>query len=141
HVEVIGSQVLRAADIARHLGLARTAPLLRVQLIGRAENKTMNVSEHYFNHARFSDLPEKLTASRSLSKAYVQFGISDYTRKWSRITATLPEADVARLLGQPKNRPILQVEALNVDAQGAPLQYSLTRFAGDWVQLTVSDDG
>jgi len=140
HVEVLGSQVLRAADIARHLGLARTAPVLRVQLIGRAENKTMNVSEHYFDQTRFADLPEKLTASRSLSKAYVQFGIGDYTRKWSRITATLPEPDVARMLGQPKTRPILQVEALNVDAEGSPLQYSLTRFAGDWVQLTVSDD-
>jgi len=140
HVEVIGSQVLRAADIARHLGLARTAPLLRVQLIGRAEDRTINVSEHHFDQTRFSDLPEKLAALRSLSKAYVQYGIGDYTRKWSRITAALPEADVARMLGQPKTRPILQVEALNVDAAGEPLQYSVTRFAGDWVQISISDE-
>ena len=48
--------------------------------------------------------------------------------------------DVARLLGQPKTRPILQVEALNVDEKQAPLQYSVTRFGGDFVQLVVSDD-
>ena len=48
---------------------------------------------------------------------------------------------MARLLGQPKTRPILQVEALNVDSDGAPLQYSVTRFVGDWVQLVVADDG
>jgi GntR family phosphonate transport system transcriptional regulator len=51
----------------------------------------------------------------------------------------MPSAPVARLLNQPKTRPVLQVEALNVDIDGAPLQYSMVRFAGDWVQLTVSD--
>lgn len=138
HVEVIGSQVVRAADIAHHLGLARTASVLRVQLLGKAENKTMNVSEHYFDPTRFPDLAEHLLANRSISKTYALYGVKDYTRKWSRITATLPEADVARLLGQPKTRPILQVESLNVDEHGKPLQYSLTRFIGDGVQLMIS---
>ena len=67
-----------------------------------------------------------------MSKVYAHYGIDDYTRKWSRITAALPSPEVARLLGQPKTRPILQVEALNVDQQGAPLQYSITRFVGTW---------
>jgi GntR family phosphonate transport system transcriptional regulator len=140
HVDVIGSQIVRAADIATHLGLSRTASLLRVQLLGKAENKTMNVSDHYFDHARFPELADKLRVSRSISKTYAQYGIGDYTRLWSRITAALPEADVARLLSQPKTRPVLQVESLNIDQQRLPLQYSLTRFAGDQVQLMVADE-
>jgi len=48
---------------------------------------------------------------------------------------------VARQLGQPKTRPVLQVEALNVDPDGKPLQYSITHFAGDWVQLVITDEG
>ena len=79
-------------------------------------------------------------ASQSISRALAGFGIADYTRKWSRITAAMPSAPVARLLNQPKTRPVLQVEALNVDIDGAAVQYSMTRFAGDWVQLTVSDN-
>ncbi|MCY1226417.1 putative transcriptional regulator PhnF [compost metagenome] len=139
HTEIIGCQELRAPEIARHLGLARTAPVLHVQMLGRAEARTIDVAEHYFDPKRFPDIDEVLRAQQSVSRALAQFGIADYTRKWSRITAAMPSAPVARLLNQPKTRPVLQVEALNVDIDGTPVQYSVTRFAGDWVQLTVSD--
>lgn len=140
HQEALGSQTLRAADIAKHLGLSRNASLLRVQIVGKAESRPISTSEHFFDEKRFPDFAERLTALRSVSKVYAHYGIGDYTRKWSRITAALPTQEVARLLGQPKTRPILQVEALNVDQDGAPLQYSITRFVGDLVQLMVADD-
>ncbi|OZI26549.1 phosphonate metabolism transcriptional regulator PhnF [Bordetella genomosp. 9] len=140
HAQVLESQVTKSAEIAQHLGLPRNAPLLYVKLIGKTENRTISVAEHYFDEKRFPGFVDKLAAARSISKTYRQFGIADYTRKWSRITATLPGDDIARLLGQPKTRPILKVEALNVDQDQAPLQYSITRFSGDWVQLMVNDD-
>ncbi|AKQ54851.1 GntR family transcriptional regulator [Bordetella hinzii] len=145
HVELLDSQTLRAPDIARHLGLARNASLLRVALVGRAElargeHTPISVSEHYLEARRFPGFAEALQAQRSISKVYAHFGIQDYTRKWSRITAVLPPAETARQLGQPKTRPILQVEALNVDADGRPLQYGVTRFAGDWVQLLIDEN-
>ncbi|EHK65823.1 phosphonate metabolism transcriptional regulator PhnF [Achromobacter arsenitoxydans] len=140
HLEALGSQTLRAAEIAKHLGLSRSAPLLRVQMVGKAENRNISASEHYFDEKRFPDFAERIAALHSVSKVYAHYGIGDYTRKWSRITAALPSPEVARLLGQPKTRPILQVEALNVDQDGAPLQYSITRFVGDLVQLMVADD-
>src|SRR5690606_33983798 len=90
HVVVLGSQVLRAADIARHLDLWRNAPLLRVPLLGKAENRTISASEHYFEQARFPDLAERLAQTHSVSKVYASYGIADYTRKWSRVTAALP---------------------------------------------------
>ncbi|MFC4273557.1 phosphonate metabolism transcriptional regulator PhnF [Achromobacter aloeverae] len=140
HVEVLGSQAERAAEIAMQLGLPRSTTLLRVQLLGKAENRTINVSDHYFEERRFPGFANKLKEAKSISKVYKQFGIQDYTRKWSRITATLPDEANARLLNQPKTRPIIQVESLNVDAEGRPLQYGITRFAGDWVQLMVTGD-
>lgn len=139
HLDLLGKQLVRDAEAAGHLGLARNAELLRVQMSGKSGNRSVSVSEHYFDAARFPDLAEKLDALRSISKAYAQYGIADYTRRWSRITAALPSPDMARLLGQPKTRPVLQVEALNVDQDGTPLQYSVTRF-GDWVQLVVSEE-
>lgn len=35
HTEVVGSQVSRLPEVARHLGLARTAPVLHVQMVAR----------------------------------------------------------------------------------------------------------
>jgi GntR family phosphonate transport system transcriptional regulator len=140
HTQVIDSEVMKSAEIAQHLGLPRGAQLLRVHLIGKTENRTISVAEHYFDEKRLPGFVDKLTATRSVSKAYRQFGIADYTRKWSRITATLPSDEIARLLAQPKTRPILKVEALNIDQDKVPLQYSITRFSGDWVQLMVNDE-
>ncbi|WP_144634233.1 phosphonate metabolism transcriptional regulator PhnF [Bordetella genomosp. 13] len=140
HLQFLGKQLLRHAEAAAQLDLPRNAELLRVQMLGKSGQRVIDVSEHYFDARRFPDLAEKLDALGSVSKAYAEYGIADYTRKWSRITAAIPDPDVARLLGQPKTRPILQVEALNVDVSQAPLQYSVTRFGGDFVQLVVSDD-
>jgi GntR family phosphonate transport system transcriptional regulator len=139
HNEFLGKQLLRHAVAAGHLGLPRNAQLLRIRTRGRSGRRILSVADHYVDVARFPDLAEKLEALRSMSKAYAQYGIVDYTRKWSRITALLPDVDLARLLGQPKTRPMLQVEALNVDQKGVPLQYSVTRF-GDWVQIVVGDE-
>ena len=42
-----------------------------------------------------SDFAERLTALKSVSKVYAHYGIDDYTRKWSRITAALPSPGAA----------------------------------------------
>jgi GntR family phosphonate transport system transcriptional regulator len=49
--------------------------------------------------------------------------------------ARLPDADEARLLQQPKNRPVLVTESVNVDANGKPIEYGVARFAADRVQI------
>ena len=49
-------------------------------------------------------------------------------------------AEVARVLGQSTRRPVLCVHSLNVDPQGQAVQFGITCFAGDWVQLMVSSD-
>jgi GntR family phosphonate transport system transcriptional regulator len=139
HMDLLGKQLVRDADAAGHLELARNAEILRVQLSGKSGSRAVSVSEHYFDARRFPDLAEKLDALHSVSKAYAAYGIADYTRKWSRISAVMPTPDMARLLGQPKTRPVLQVESLNLDLQGTPLQYSVSRF-GDWVQLMVAEE-
>jgi GntR family phosphonate transport system transcriptional regulator len=141
HIEVLDSQVARLPEIARHLGLSRTANIVRVQMIGKAEDRTIDVADHYFDAARFAGIDEHLRTRQSISRALALYDVTDYTRKWSRITAAMPNSVTARLLNQPKTRPVLQVESLNVDVEGTPIQFSLVRFAGDWVQLTVAEQG
>ena len=57
HLETLGSQTLRAADIAKHLGLPRNALPLRVHLAGKAENRPISASEHYFDESAFPISP------------------------------------------------------------------------------------
>lgn len=139
HHELLSSHTLKSAPIAKHLELARTASLTCLRTMGKTDKRALCVAEHYFDSARLPDLAEQYAALQSITKVYAHYGIEDYTRRWSRITAALPSDDIARLLGQPKSRPILQIEYLNVDTEDKPLQYSITRFTGDWVQLVIND--
>ncbi len=66
-------------------------------------------------------------------------GVADYTRQATRLLARLPTEREARHLEQPASRPVLQTEAMNVDAEGVPIQRSTTVFAGDRVQILVAE--
>jgi GntR family phosphonate transport system transcriptional regulator len=140
YADLIDSKVLQDAEIAKQLKLPKLTNLLYVRMLSKTESRTLSVSDHYFEQKRFPDFPALLKSLRSISKVYAHYGIDDYVRAWSRITAVLPEVEIAYLLNQSKLRPILQVEALNVDLQKKPLQYSVSRFVGDGVQLMVVDD-
>jgi GntR family phosphonate transport system transcriptional regulator len=49
----------------------------------------------------------------------------------------MPTAEEARHLKQPKTRPVLVAEAVNVDQAGRPVEYGIACFASDWVQILV----
>lgn len=140
HIEVIGCQRIYCADIAKHLGLSRTAPLLRIQSLGKTQNRCIDFSDHYVDEKRFPNFSDHIRSLHSISRAYLHVGVTDYLRKWSRITAIMPTADIARYLAQPKNRPILKVESLNIEIDGRPLHYGITHFGGDVVQLIIDND-
>ena len=52
----------------------------------------------------------------------------------------MPTVEEAELLKQPKNRPVLITEAVNIDAEGQPIEYGATAFNGEIVQLVVSSE-
>jgi GntR family phosphonate transport system transcriptional regulator len=76
----------------------------------------------------------------SITAGFAAHGVADYTRRESRITVDLPDAQVAADLRQPASRPVLLVESLNVDPAGAPIEWARAWFAGDRVKLTIAHD-
>ena len=60
-------------------------------------------------------------------------------RQESLVTAEIPQGDDAALLGMPVNRPLLRVKSVNVSTEdGTPLEYALTRFRADRIQLRIT---
>jgi GntR family phosphonate transport system transcriptional regulator len=64
-------------------------------------------------------------------------GHADYRRKWTRITARLAETDEIELLALTPARPVLVTESVNVSADDVPIDFGMTSFAADRVQLMV----
>ena len=132
--------VLANADQAQALDVSLGRALLYLRVLGEGAGQALHVSERYFPLPRFALLSEVVQKSGSITEAFAQHGVPDYLRRESRISARLPEKDVATMLEQPGNRPVLLVTSVNVDTQGMPIEYARTWFAGDRVTLTVKHD-
>lgn len=128
------------AATARDLSLRRGAKVVRIETLGAADGVPLSFAVHCFPARRFAALPAAFAETGSITAALARCGVADYTRKLTRLLARLPSEREARHLGQPALRPVLQSEAVNVDAAGVPIQHSLTVFAGDRVQVLVAED-
>ncbi|MGO4843153.1 UTRA domain-containing protein, partial [Rhizobiaceae sp. 2RAB30] len=73
----------------------------------------------------------------SITLAFRRFGVDDYFRKSTFVSARHADAaDLADLKLSP-GAIVLVAVAINVDTDGRPIQFSETRFAADRVELTV----
>ncbi|HEX8988215.1 MAG TPA: phosphonate metabolism transcriptional regulator PhnF [Rhodocyclaceae bacterium] len=126
-------------EAAKALGVRVGSTIERVETVGLADDVPISAAVHYFP-ARLAGIGEALRGTASVTRALARFGIDDYVRKWTRITAELPDTAIADRLEMGEARPILLAKALNVDAAGHPVQYSETAFCAERVQLVVGEN-
>ena len=139
--EFLGSVVLEAdKSVARALRLMPGAAVLRMDSVGKADERVIGLFWHFYPYDRFQGLDELFRSLGSITEALKRLGVSDYTRKSTRISARMPGGEEARLLQQARTRPVLVTESVNVDAEGRPIEYGLARWASDRVQLTTDPD-
>lgn len=127
--------------IAKALGLRTGTLVYRIESLHEADGVPLTHQRGWYPAARFAGLPDVLARmDGGLSAALAEFGVADYSRRWSRIGSMLPDADTARRLNINRHQPVLRVEHVDVDASGVPIKYGVTHFAADRVQLYVEQD-
>jgi GntR family phosphonate transport system transcriptional regulator len=137
---------LRAFDLAisGRLVSCVTAPCgeaLGNELAIEPGARALSASLHLVCATRFPDLPERLMAeSHSFTAAFASFGIVDYERRSTHVTARLPRADEAAMLDISPADPVLATRSLDVTGDGAPLQVVEGAFRGDRIELHVETD-
>jgi GntR family phosphonate transport system transcriptional regulator len=136
------STTLGSADAAtaQDLGLGAGASIIEIETLGRADGVPVSYAVHRFPAKRFAALPEAFAATLSVTDALAACGVSDYTRRTTRLVARMPSRLEAHYLEHPPSRPVLQAESVNIDVEGVPIQRSMTVFSGDRVQVTVASD-
>ena len=138
--ELLGLETVPAsAEAAAALFIDQDAPLVVVNLLRRADGRPVSLTDHCFPLPRFADLPEVVRATGSITEGLRACGVEDFVRVSTRITAAMPTPSEARLLEQPKNRPLLVTRSVNADPRGIPVEYGVARYASDWVQLVVDE--
>ena len=125
---------------AEALGLAVGDLVHVVEGASLADGLPLAAFRSVFPAGRFAGFLPALEASGSITAALTASGLTDYTRRDTRLTAKLADPVLALALQVPAGAPVLRSVAVNVDAGGRPVEYGVTWFAGDRVTLTVTAD-
>ena len=136
--ELVRALVLSAdATVAKNLHIRKGAPVVLIENVGKVDGRPISVAAHHFPARRFPDIIELYKRTGSITKALTHYGIEDYTRKETRITARLPTANESRLLELPRSQPVLVGENINIDPEGRVIEFGWTRMAAERAQIVV----
>lgn len=126
------------ATEAEALALAQGDPVHVIEGLSLVDDQPLAVFRSAFPAQRLTGLLAAMEAQTSVTQALAACGVADFTRSETRITAKTADALLALALRLPEGAALLRTEAVNVDADGVPVEFGTTWFAGDRVALTVN---
>lgn len=128
------------ARVGDALRLLLDAPVIRLETLSEADGRPVSRATSWFDATRFPEFDKTYADTGSITLSFQHYGIEDYFRKSTLVSAR--HADTADLadLRLSAGAIVLVAVAVNVDAEGRPIQYAETRFVADRVELNVSTE-
>jgi GntR family phosphonate transport system transcriptional regulator len=123
--------------VAAQLGLAVGDKVICMEILRSADGVPISTGTVWLPAARMPDAAKIFRAKRGITATLAHFGIRDYRRHSTRISATSADALDAQRLQVAPGRPLLLVESVDVSPSGEPLKAGRARFAADRVDLLV----
>ena len=111
------------------------ARVVLLQRLGLADETPVSLTSHHFPAARLPGLLAALRAAPRITEALRAVGVSDYMRQLTRVTARLPNPEEAELLRTGRSRPLLVAENVNVDQDGAIVEFAVGLYPTPRVQI------
>ena len=132
------SEISADEKTALHLDIPMGELVARIDLLGLADSRPLIVSSSFFPLQRFPDLLTHIPKTRSISKLMYEVYGCDHIRQCTYVSTRTVRSKDAKLLQVPLNQPILLVQAINVDQNDRVIEYTVTRFRGDGVELVFN---
>jgi GntR family phosphonate transport system transcriptional regulator len=135
---VLHKQIIPAnSTVACRLKLGSGEQVYWIETLRHADGLPLCVGSHFLPAERFRQVGD-LYEGGSLHQHLQDLYSVAVRRTECLVTAKLPQGDDARLLSMPRNRPVLRIKSLNVDAASSvPVEYVVSRFRADAVQLSM----
>jgi GntR family phosphonate transport system transcriptional regulator len=124
-------------EVARRLRLRPGTAVVRLELLRHADRIPLCAATSWLPAERFPGAAKIYASSNSITRLLAHFGVRDYTRKSTQVTAAIADAAAAGALKVALGRPILVVESTDVDAGGVPVITTRARFPADRLTLTI----
>ena len=133
------SEDIATRELARELALKAGAPLIRIEALRLADRTPICVSTSWLSADLFPDAGRVFAVTRSMTKLLAHYGVRDYRRGSTRITAAIADATDATRLDLALGRPVLVVDSTDLDTDGKPLVTKRSRFAAERVEFLVEN--
>jgi len=126
-----------SATVARALGLNPGARVVRIEGSSSADGVPLTRSTTWLAYRQFPDFAARLIETHSFTATFASYGIADYARASTRISARHADAEETKLLGLSAGAILLVSEAIDEDSAGNPISYALSRFPAERMELVV----
>ncbi len=128
------------ATIAREMEIKPGEPVVLMERLGLADGEPIDVATRYFPCSRLPNILHHCQYATSISKMFREIYGYDHLRRSTRVSARNVKPQDAQLLELPLNAPILLTEAVNVGQNAQVIEYCVTRFRGDRMELVFEND-
>jgi GntR family transcriptional regulator, phosphonate transport system regulatory protein len=126
-------------ELARELGLKAGALLIRIESVRSADRTPLCVSTTWLSAERFPGAGQVFASVRSMTKLLAHYGVRDYRRASTKITAAIADATDAARLDLALGRPVLVVDSTDIDPSGKPLVTKRSRFAAERIEFLIEN--
>lgn len=125
------------ARVAEALGLKPGTKVVRTEGLSIADGVPISRSTTWLPYRRFPDFAARIKDMQSTTAVFQSYEIADYSRASTRISARHADVEETRSLNLAPGAIVLVSEAVDIDPEGEPLSYALTRFPAERMELVV----
>lgn len=126
-----------SAEIAKTLRVKAGGDVVRLETLGMADGLPVSRATSWFDAQLYGGIARLVEESGSVTRALSELGVEDYLRQSTSIEAKHADDQDAADLELSPGAIVIVARAVNVLPDGAPLQYSRTRFVADRVELKL----
>ncbi len=111
--------------------------VVRLDTVSLADRRPLSRTTTWLPYRRFPDIGDRFAELRSFTAVFAGYGLVDYSRASTRISARHADVEETKLLGLAPGAILLVSEAVDEDGAGAPISYALSRFPAERMELVV----
>ena len=132
-------------NIAKKLEIGAGEPVVLMERLAFADGLPISVTSSYFPLELFPEFTQEsaiilMQEKGSISLLLKELYNCDHIRLSTHVYARIVKHQDALLLEVPLNHPILLVESINIDQDRNIIEYGITRFRGDRMELVFETD-
>lgn len=141
------TEIIADDAIATALEIPDQNAAILLERLSFADDEPISVNSSYFPAYLFPDLVSQVNQTYSsfqqalsVSKLLWDIYQCDHLRRSTSISARKSKPSDARLLQIPIHYPVLVAESINVNRQGTVIEYGVTRFRSDRMELVFENN-